>query len=58
MTIRLITKKDGKTVLDKYAKKTATLGDILEIAECEVTDGYADYSCVIVNGNVFAEYGG
>ena len=56
MTIRLVTKKDGKTILDKYAKKTATLWDILEIAENEVTDGYADYSCVFVNGDVYAEY--
>lgn len=54
--IRLVTTKSGKTVINSIAKPTATLEDILWIAECEVTDGYADYSRVEVNGEIYAEY--
>lgn len=54
--IRLITKKSGKVVLNKTAKNSATVDDICAIAECEVYDGYADYACVEVDGEIYAEY--
>lgn len=54
--ITLLTKKDGKTVMFKDAKPTASLEDICFIAECEVNGGYADYSCVMVDGEIYMEY--
>lgn len=54
--IRLITKKDGKTVMNRQANPTVSIDDILEIAEYEVMGGYADYACVVVDGKVYAEY--
>ena len=54
--ITLLTKKNGKTVIFKNAKPSATLDDICELAECEVNDGYADYSCVFVDGEIYAEF--
>lgn len=54
--IRIVTKKDGRVVLDRYAKPGAQLEDIVFIAECEVNDGYADYSVVYVDGDVYCEY--
>ena len=54
--IRLITWKDGRITMEKTAKETATLEDIMEIAECEVFGGYADYAQVWVDNNMYAEY--
>lgn len=54
--IRLVTKLNGNTVMDKWATASVTLDDILEIAECEILDGYADYALVEVDGEVYAEY--
>jgi len=54
--IRLITMKDGLVVINRRAKSSATLEDILEIAENEVNGGYADYSRVEVDGEIYAEY--
>lgn len=54
--ITLLTMKNGKTVMNREAKPSATLEDICEIAECEVNGGYADYSCVKVDGEIYAEY--
>lgn len=54
--IRLITKKDGKIVLNKTAKAGVSVGEICEIAECEVYDGFADYACVEIDGEIYAEY--
>lgn len=48
--IRILTKLNGKTVLDCEAKKTSTIENIVEIAQCEVSDGYADYALVTVDG--------
>lgn len=56
MMIRLVTKFNGKVLFDKVAKSGARLDEVLEIAENEVNDGYADYSCVMVNGEIYAEY--
>lgn len=53
--ITLILKSNGQTKR-KYAKDGVSLGAILEIAENEVMDGYAEYSCVLVDGEVYAEY--
>ena len=55
-SIRLVTSKNGKIRMDRMAKPTAALSEILEIAECEVFGGYADYSMVEVDGKVYAEY--
>ena len=54
--IKLLTMKDGKIVMDRKASPTASLDDIVYIAEREVNDGYADYSCVTVDGEIYAEY--
>lgn len=56
MRIRIVTMKDGKVIMDKYAKPGISVEDIVEIAENEVYGGYADYSKVEVNGKVYAEY--
>ena len=54
--ITLLTKKNGQIVLNREAKPFATVDDICEIAECEVNGGYADYACVTVDGEIYAEY--
>lgn len=54
--IALLTKKNGQIVLNRKAKPSATVEDICEIAECEVNGGYADYACVTVDGEIYAEY--
>lgn len=55
--MRLLTMKDGLVVLNKYARPGVTIDDLLEIAECEVYGGYADYACVENDdGTVYAEY--
>jgi len=54
--IKIITKKDGKIILNSTAKNGVTLEEIIEIAENEVFGGYADYSKVEVDGKTYAEY--
>ena len=56
MKIRIVTKADGRKTMDKVAKPGVDLEDIIEIAENEVYDGYADYSAVYVNGKLYVEY--
>ena len=56
MEIRLVLKKRGRIYLNRKARQTATVEDILEIAEKEVNDGYADYAMVEVDGEIYAEY--
>lgn len=60
MEIRLLTMKDGEVVLNKKARMGVDMHDILdevcEIAENEVLDGYADYSRVTVDGEIYMEY--
>lgn len=56
MNIKLMTMKNGSVVFDKKAKEGVTLDEVLEIAENEVADGYADYARVMVDGYVYAEY--
>ena len=51
-----MTMKNGRVVFDKKAKEGVTLDEVLEIAENEVADGYADYARVMVDGYVYAEY--
>lgn len=53
--ITLILKSNGKTTR-KYAKDGVTLDNVVEIAENEVMDGYAEYSCVMVDGEIYVEY--
>ena len=54
--IRIFTSVNGRKILDKVAKPGVELDDILEIAENEVYDGYADYARVEVDGVIYAEY--
>ncbi len=56
MKIRLVTKANGRKIMDKIAKPGVDVEDIVEIAENEVCDGYADYSAVYVDGKLYAEY--
>lgn len=53
--IELITKKDGRTIINNTAKPGVTVSEICEIAENEFYGGYADHVQVIVNGNVYME---
>ena len=54
--IRLVTKMNGRKQVDKIARPGVDLEDVLELAENEVMDGYADYSAVYVDGRLYAEY--
>ena len=54
--IHILTRQNGKIILDKYAKQGVSLDDITEIAENEVYSGYADYARVDVDGVTYAEY--
>ena len=54
--IRLLTMKDGRVVLDKKARNGVPIDEVLEVAEFEVMDGYADYARVEVDGEIYAEY--
>lgn len=54
--IRLITMKDGKVVMDRRGSETASLEDVVYVAECEVDGGYADYARVEVDGKIYIEY--
>lgn len=56
--IRLITKMDGETIMNKRAKEGVTLDEICEIAECEFYGGYADYVAVLVDGRTYMELEG
>ena len=56
MEIRLLTKKDDEVVMNAKAKPSAALSEIVNIAECEVNGGYADYARVTIDGEVYAEY--
>ena len=56
--IRLLTMKDGRVVLDKKARNGVPIDEVLEVAEFEVMDGYADYARVEVDGEIYAEYEG
>ena len=53
--IRLLTKKDGKVVIDKVAKEGVNVCEVQEIAENEFYGGYADYVRVDVDGKVYTE---
>ncbi len=53
--ITLILKSNGRTKF-KYAKDGVSVDEVVEIAENEVMDGFAEYSCVMVDGEVYAEY--
>lgn len=53
--IALVLRSNGRTKW-KYAKDGVSVDEIIEIAENEVMDGYAEYSCVMVDGEVYAEY--
>lgn len=56
--IRLITMRDGETIMNKRAKEGVTLDEICEIAECEFYGGYADYVQVLVDGRTYMELEG
>lgn len=56
MRICLLTMKDGRVVFNKVANPGVGVDEIVEIAENEVYDGYADYSRVTVDGEIYAEY--
>ena len=53
--IRLLTMKDGKVVMDRKANPRVTIGEVCEIAEHEVMDGYADYARVTIDGEIYIE---
>ena len=53
--IRLITKMNGETLMNKRAKEGVTLDEICELAEMEFYGGYADYVQVIVDGSTYME---
>lgn len=56
--ITLLTKKNGKTVLNTHAKAGVSVEDICDLAKCEVNGNYADYALVKVDGVIYAEYDG
>ena len=53
--IRLVTKKDGRTVINNTAKPGVTVSEICEIAENEFYGGYADNVQGIVKGKIYME---
>ena len=53
--IELITVENGKK-RTRYAKAGVTADEICYIAEAEVYGGYAEYSAVVVDGEIYAEY--
>ena len=54
--IWLLTEKNGEVLLHKHARPGITVDEICEIAENEVYGGFADYTRVTVDGEVYAEY--
>lgn len=56
MKIDVLTMLNGRIIINSHAKQGVSLEDVLEIAESEVYDGYADYARVTVDGEIYAEY--
>lgn len=56
MVITLKTKDACGGGMNKRAKPGASLDDVLEIAENEVTCGYAVWAAVYIDGKLYAEY--
>jgi repressor of nif and glnA expression len=54
--IKLIMMLRGKTIMDTKAEKTATIDDVLDIAEYAISNGFADYARIEIDGETYVEY--
>lgn len=54
--IKLIMTLNGKTIIDTKAVKTATIDDALDIAEYAMSNGFADYARIEIDGETYVEY--
>lgn len=56
MRIGLLTKKDGKTIIENGKIETLTLAEVCEIAEEEWFSGRADFVRVTAEGETYCEF--